>query len=117
LPRGKKGAKIQYKHSISSCRYGRAVLFWAVSNEMQDDKNIHINVQIPSEQISVTKEDIFKNCAINISKKWIKKRKIMLRAVLNNVVIIVIIHNVLFFVIQRYCKVIFIIYKKVSSLC
>jgi len=32
------------------------LLFWAGSNEMQDDKNVHIT-QIPYEQISVTKED------------------------------------------------------------
>jgi len=30
--------------------------FWDGSNEMQDDKNVHI-IQIPYEQISVAKED------------------------------------------------------------
>jgi len=44
------------------------LLFWAGSIEMQDDKNVHIT-QIPCEQISVAKEEQFKNCAINISKK------------------------------------------------
>jgi len=43
----------------------------------------------------------FKSCAVNISKKWIKKRKVMLRAVLNNAVIIVKIYNALFFVIPK----------------
>jgi len=32
------------------------LLFWAESNEMQNDKNVHIT-QIPCEQISVAKED------------------------------------------------------------
>ena len=32
------------------------LLFWAGSNEMQNDKNVHIT-QISCEQISVAKED------------------------------------------------------------
>jgi len=32
------------------------LLFWAGSNEMQDDKNVHI-MQLPYEQISVAKKD------------------------------------------------------------
>jgi len=58
------------------------LLFRAESNAMQDGKNVHIT-QILCEQISVAKEDNLR-AAPNISKKCIKKRKIMLRAVLNN---------------------------------
>jgi len=56
------------------------LLFRAESNAMQDGKNV---TQILCEQISVAKEDNLR-AAPNISKKCIKKRKIMLRAVLNN---------------------------------
>ena len=73
------------------------LLFLVGSNEIQGDRNVHMCKHVP---------DL--SCHLWLSffrgyEKWIKKSNDILSAVLNNA-LIVRIHNVVFFVIQKILK-------------